>query len=131
MKGAGAFDDVRGVTVDSKGTVWVATKGGLGRVAKGKIQPLALETINGPTFDVATDEQGQVWLGAWNGLYRVNGDTVAREEGLDFPIGRVKPFGKRLIVSASRGLWRAILSLLFGVELFHDLVRNVVTILIV
>lgn len=99
------LNDVRAVTVDRRGTVWVATRGGVCQVSAGKLHPIDSQFINGPTYDVATDSQGIVWIGAWNGLYRLSDGIIQREPGLDFPVRVVKPLADRLVISTPQGLF--------------------------
>lgn len=99
------LNDSRAVAVDTRGTVWVATRGGVCRISSGKLHPLDPKFINGPAFDVAADENGGVWIGAWNGLYHLVDGIIRREPGMILPVRVVKSFGSRLMVSTPRGLF--------------------------
>ncbi|MCA9092728.1 MAG: hypothetical protein KDA68_04540, partial [Planctomycetaceae bacterium] len=99
------LNNTHAVAVDSRGTVWVSTKGGLCSISSGKLHPIDPQFINGPTFDVIADPQEGVWIGAWNGLYRLVDGLIKREPGIDLPVRVVKSFGSRLIVSTPGGLF--------------------------
>jgi hypothetical protein len=98
------LNDANAITVDGRGTVWVATSGGVCRVADEKLLLIDPKTINGPTFDVETDDNGIVWIGAWNGLYRLVDGTIQRVAGLDTAVGAVKHVKGRLFASTPDGV---------------------------
>lgn len=99
------LNNTRAVTVDARGTVWVATRGGVCQVASGKLHSIDTQLINGPVFDVTADQSGGIWIGAWNGLYRLVDGLIQREPGLEVPVRVVKLFGSRLIVSTPEGIF--------------------------
>lgn len=99
------LNDLRAVTLDASGTLWVATRGGLAQAAQGKLLPVETSLINGPLFDVSADAQGNLWIGAWNGLYRLANGRLQREQGLDLPVRVVKSLDNRLFISTPQGLF--------------------------
>lgn len=80
--GSPGENDVRSITVDPSGTVWVATAGGVRRLKEGQWQIPPGADGSGPAFSILADSQGQVWFGAWNGIYSV-GEEGIRKEGAD------------------------------------------------
>jgi len=98
------LNDTLSIAVDAGGTVWVATSGGVCRIADGKLLSIDTQVINGPAFDVETDEKGVVWIGEWNGLYRLVDGHIQREAGLHVPVGIVTPIVDRLFVSTPKRL---------------------------
>jgi len=97
-------NNVRAVTVDPQGRVWAATAAGIRFVNGDKLVPVADESIDGPTFDVAVDAAGTIWVAAWNGVYKIVDGNVERVNGLDGPVTVVCPQKGRVIVGGLRGV---------------------------
>lgn len=58
------------VAVDAQGTAWVGTLEGLGTLADGKWQAVAVPGLDGRVNAVAVASDGVVWVGASGGLWR-------------------------------------------------------------
>jgi ligand-binding sensor domain-containing protein len=87
----GDANDVQAVAVDGNGSVWAGTRTGVYVLAKGTKawKPVQDEAQAGPTFDLAVDEAGTVWVAAWNGLWRSSGEALQQVAGIEGPIGAV------------------------------------------
>ncbi|MGC8738431.1 MAG: hypothetical protein ACP5UA_07260 [Candidatus Hydrogenedens sp.] len=61
---------------------------------------------NGHIFDIETDSNGKIYLGAWNGLYVLENNKIERIEEIDnIPIAVIKiPEGK-IIIGSPEGIW--------------------------
>ncbi len=99
-------NDVRAIAVDAKGGVWVATKEGVRTLRDGKWDTLGGMGDIGSTFDVAVDPQGTIWVGAWNGLYRVAGDSFERVAEVESPIANLGVNHDGLIAAGVDAIWR-------------------------
>lgn len=96
-------NDVRGLTLDRGGTVWLATGAGIFRLDG----TAWVQAVQGPAFAAFTASDGTVWLGAWNGLYRVGAENrVAREEGITAPIAAIGEAGGSILATGPDGVWR-------------------------
>jgi hypothetical protein len=105
---AGSAAHVRAIDVDASGRVWVATEGGVRFLAGDAWQEPAGAKIDGPTFDLEIDAKGDVWIGAWNGLYVARaGDSPALEavSGPEGPISAVRAGSARVLVGGPQGIW--------------------------
>jgi hypothetical protein len=80
--------DVRGIALDSLENVWIVTAGGAFKKAKGakEWEVLLTEQDNGPSYAVGIDRKSVVWLGTWNGLFRVENQKAVKVDG---PVGPV------------------------------------------
>jgi hypothetical protein len=109
---AGA-SDVRAIAVDRAGSVWAATKAGVFRLDKGAERWSAMMAASdaGPAFDVMTDSGGEVWAGAWNGLYRSMRTGLERIGGVTHPIAvlcetAAATTEKGIVALGPDGFWR-------------------------
>lgn len=101
-------NDVRSVAVAGDGTVWVATAAGIFALSKGENawrQPQG-STEAAPAFAVFADETGQVWAGAWNGLYAASFDGMTKQQGIDGPVTALCKSAGGLIALGPDGIWR-------------------------
>lgn len=80
-----AENDVRALAVGPDGTVLAATRTGVRRVGKGKLTPPAGGDVQGPAYDVLRDGD-EMWVAAWNGVFRVRGERLDREPAPGVPI---------------------------------------------
>ncbi len=76
----GPQNDVRAVAVDASGRVWAATAAGLHRL-DGKTWVAQDGVTTGPLFELYAAPDGTLWVGAWDGVYRVSGNTASKEAG--------------------------------------------------
>ncbi|MCA9448940.1 MAG: regulator, partial [Candidatus Omnitrophica bacterium] len=85
---AGESLDVRSIAIDSKDRPFIATANGAYRLDdSGRWKSLLPEDLNGPTYAVTVDPDDTVWIGAWNGLFRIaKGREIEGVEGFDSPI---------------------------------------------
>ncbi|MCC6728596.1 MAG: regulator [Chthonomonadales bacterium] len=100
-------NDVRAVAVHPDGTVWAATRAGVFALTAGGAawQQRMDASDAGPAFAVAVDGRGEVWAGAWNGLYRGT-RSLRRVPGIDAPVALVVADGAAMIALGPDGRWR-------------------------
>ncbi|MBI4749013.1 MAG: protein kinase [Acidobacteria bacterium] len=71
-------DTVRSLAVDSAGTVWVSTNGGLARLKNGRMTPIT--TRNGladnAVFSMLEDRSGYLWMSSNRGISRVRKQDI-------------------------------------------------------
>lgn len=103
-------NDVRAVAFDKSGLLWAATADGVRCHRDGKwVTPTGGDL--GPTHALYCDGSGVIWIGAWNGLYRVTGDGVAATELTGTAIGaitsnRPEPASEVLFAGGGDGIWQ-------------------------
>lgn len=73
-----AENDVRALAWDSNGRLWAATAAGV-RYREGSTWKTPSGGDLGETHCLLRDTQGTLWVGAWDGLYRVEGSRVVAE----------------------------------------------------
>lgn len=98
-------NDVRAITVAPDGDVWTATRGGFFRWRKAQNR---WSDAGGyaPAFTAFTDSKGHVWLGAWNGLYRVTDGALRKVEDIAQPVSALCEVGQELIAFGPDSMWR-------------------------
>jgi hypothetical protein len=60
----------------------------------------------GPAFDITVADDGTVWIGAWNGVYRSTGNGIEKIAGIDQPIAALCLAGQEAIALGPDGMWR-------------------------
>ena len=105
LKTAGE-NDVRAIRLDAQKRVWVGTAEGVRYLEKGvwKTPKGGIEV--GPTYALYRDAQGQVWAGAWNGLYRLTAEMAQPTSITGTPIGAIGGVGESLFAAGPHGIWK-------------------------
>ncbi len=103
-------NDVRAVAVDRTGAAWAATEEGIFALSPGESEwkEMMKGKERGPGFAAICDTRGEVWIGAWNGLYRAtNGNGFEKIAGIEKPISAVGPIlGGGILAVGPDGAWR-------------------------
>jgi hypothetical protein len=87
-----AANDARSIGALADGSIWVASRAGVFFKSKADSpwQSLTADSPLASAFAVAPDkDRVSLWIGAWNGLYRVTGGRAQRVAGVDAPVGAV------------------------------------------
>ncbi len=106
VAGPAGAHSVRAIAIDGANRPWIATDGGIFCLDEGKWR-LAIDGYYlGPAFAATAGQDGTVWLGAWNGLYRTtpNG-MLERIPEITDPIGAVDVSGEIVVAMGPRGMW--------------------------
>ena len=61
---------------------------------------------NGPSFALAQDSAGTIWLGTWNGLYQYQNGTVIKAAGPTGPISAICAKGNIVYAIGPNGFWK-------------------------
>ncbi len=66
-------NQVRGITSDKLGNIWIATASGVFRKQPGtrNWEPIITGEDRGPAYSVIANDDGDVLLGTWDGIYRL------------------------------------------------------------
>ncbi|RJP31391.1 MAG: regulator [Candidatus Omnitrophota bacterium] len=97
-----AANDVRAIAVDQNGWIYAATKNGLFTMRNGEwIKDSGV--TNGPVFNLFVDQNGDVWIGAWDGLYRINKTGTSKIADVDLPITIIVSTADGMIVMGPDG----------------------------
>jgi len=105
----GAAASVRAIAVEKAGRVWIASEAGVRTLMDGAWQEPQGAQLDGPAFDVELDREGNIWVGAWDGLYVARQGKLSRvevEAGPTGPIGALRAGSEGLLVAGPRGFWR-------------------------
>ena len=104
----GACNDVRAIAADGAGGVWAATRAGVYRLDRRKKQWVKLigEADADPAYDIVVDSIGEVWVGAWNGMYRSTPDGLKKLKEIDHPITTLCANDNEIIGLGGGGIWR-------------------------
>lgn len=98
-------NDVRGIAVDAKGSVWVATGAGV-RVLESGVWSTPAGAGKGPSFDVVCWADGSTWAGAWDGLYAFKGTSGTKVDVIAEPISALCATADEIVAAGPEGLWR-------------------------
>jgi hypothetical protein len=85
---------VRAVAVSGDGTVWIASQAGVYRHANGAWQLMK----KGSTYALAAFG-GDMWAGAWDGLYRISGGQAEKVSGVAAPVVALWADAKGLVAA--------------------------------
>lgn len=106
LTGTAEENDVRAIAVDSEQRVWIASGAGV-RVRRNDAWTAPEgAALDGPAFDLATAEDGTIWVAAFDGLYRIDAGSLTRVEGIDEPLAAVAAQGKRVVAAGPGGVWQ-------------------------
>ena len=100
-------NDVRAILPDRDGNVWAATANGFFRKKKDsrEWEPVFDSERNGPSFALAQDSAGTIWLGSWNGLYQFRNGSIAKTDGPTGPVSAICTKGKTVYEMGPIGFW--------------------------
>jgi hypothetical protein len=99
--------DVRSIAIDHESNTWIATAAGIFRKTKESAEWINVITGDdkGPAFFVETDQNGTVWLGNWNGLFRFKNNQLEKVTGPEGPISAICAATEGLYVLGPNGFW--------------------------
>src|SRR5579862_8579148 len=106
-----AENDVRAITLDAAGRLWAATGDGVRCLDNGQWTTPKGGAGLGPTYAIYRDPQGNLWAGAWNGLYRVTVAGVTPTEVAGSPIEAINARrdasegDETLFAAGPHGIW--------------------------
>ena len=100
-------NDVRAVAVDSLQNIWAATKSGVfvKYINSEKWLPILDENNSGPSFCVEVDSDNNVWIGTWNGLYKMKDGQLKGIKEVKAPISKIKSTHKGVYAFGHYGTW--------------------------
>ena len=107
--GSPAANDVRTILVDDNRKVWAGTRAGLFVLDRRTARwSAALDPENqGTVFDLNADHQGNIWIAAWNGLYKKNaGNKIEKITGIPGPVSVVNETGTGILAMGPAGIWQ-------------------------
>ncbi len=104
IPGGAGPSDVRAVAVDRADQVWAATAAGLFRLKSGQWQKQAGVT-DGPLYELFVDPNGDLWVGAWDGVYRVTGESAVKESAVPATVTAIAQTSDGLLALGPEGSW--------------------------
>ncbi len=104
-----AENNVRSITVNKSGTVYIANAAGVYTKAANENNWTALpfnEADKGPAYSLITDEKtNSIWIGNWKGLYQFQNNTLRQINGADGPISVVCSSKEGIYALGPKGVW--------------------------
>ena len=103
-----AAQDVRALQVDPADQIWAATGDGVYLMPADRSgwKRIAERPISGPTYDLALDASGTLWVAAWNGLHQIREGTPGQIPGIDTPVRALAAVGDLVITGGPAGFHR-------------------------
>jgi hypothetical protein len=100
-------NDVRSIAVDKNGNVWAATKAGIYQLINGSKtwQQKMAEPNIGPAFYVTVDSKNNVWVGAWNGIYKSAQNNMEKIGGINQSVSVICESEKEILALGSEAQW--------------------------
>ncbi len=99
-------NDVRGVSVDASGRVWIATATGVRWLEDDRwVVPPGTDGL-GLAYRVLDDERGTVWVGTWQGLYAWRDGRREKVSAVTGPINCLARSAETLWCGGAAGIWR-------------------------
>jgi len=111
----GDENNIYRVAIDHNENVWACGKGGVFVLTKdnGRWIPMLDGNTQGPAFSLFADSQGSMWIGAWNGLYRlkIENETDIRKkmekvQNVSGPITAISEINGAIHAFGPQGQWR-------------------------
>src|SRR5436305_1336682 len=104
-------NDVRAISVDKTGRVWIATGAGVRFLNHGKWDAAPGDTELGPTNSVCADGRGGAWIATWNALYHSTASYLKSVAVAGTPLASVKTLKGAngdviLATGGPEGIWR-------------------------
>lgn len=93
------------ITYDATGKLWTAGPWGVQQLQEMAWQAPAGPALDGPAFSIQHTE-ADLWVGAWDGVYRVAEGKLVRAGLEGKPIGLVRAAGGPLYAGGPDGLWK-------------------------
>jgi hypothetical protein len=106
IQGTTSASDLRAIALDEKNRVYVGSPAGLFRVDRDHVTPVSQETLSGPVLCLHGHPITGIWIGAWNGVFRLRDDKAVRLGAIDGPITAIGPGGSGMVVANPTGLHR-------------------------
>ncbi len=106
-------NDVRAISVDMTGRVWIATGAGVRFLNHGKWDSAPGDTELGPTNSVCADGRGGAWIATWNALYHSTANYLKNVAEAGTPLASVRTLQGAngdviLATGGPEGIWRRI-----------------------
>lgn len=99
-------NDIRALAIDKAGGVWAATKAGVFLLRVGAWARQA-DVTDGPAYDIFVDDEGVVWVAAWDGVYRIGESGAEKAQGVDGPVSVIAAVPGGMAALGPDGAWRS------------------------
>jgi hypothetical protein len=106
LAGPPESQDLRCVALDERNRVFVGSDQGLFRVDRDHLTRIGEGLLDGPVYCLHGHPVTGIWVGGWNGVYRMKGSELRRLGDLEGPISAIGPGGTGMLVANSAGLHR-------------------------
>jgi hypothetical protein len=105
-----ADNEIRSIAVDRELNVWIATASGVFKkdAELGDWKEIISGKERGPAYSVIVNTDGDILIGAWNGLYRYRDNHLAREEGPVPPVSEICSDNEGDYALGPYGIWRSV-----------------------
>jgi len=104
IPGGAPQNDVRAVTVDASDRVWAATAAGLYTLDSTEWSKQVGMT-DGPLYDLFSDKAGNIWVGAWDGVYLVSQGQATKAPGFSGTITALAETDDGVVALGPEGSW--------------------------
>lgn len=101
-------NEVRSIAVDKQQNIWIATADGIFRKTAGFSvwEPIITGEERGPAYAVSVNDEGNVLMGTWNGLFTCRDGQLKKETGLQPPVSVICTKGVETFALGPNGIWQ-------------------------
>ena len=87
--------------------IWIATASGIWKKSKDNHTwiPVLNREDRAPSFSLACDNDGKVWMGTWNAVWRTDGRSLNRINGTEGPISVLVNSPSGMYAIGPMGMW--------------------------
>ncbi|NIJ51276.1 ligand-binding sensor domain-containing protein [Dyadobacter arcticus] len=100
-------NEVRHITADHNSDIWIATAAGIFNKKKDSRDwvKVIIGEDDGPAYTVTEDQNTAMWLGTWNGLFKIQDGKPVKMSGPEGPISAICATKNAIYALGPKGFW--------------------------
>ncbi len=94
---------IRKILADRDQNIWIATATGVWK--KDRDKKVWTQQYREPSFALASDDKGNIWMGTWNAVWLADGQSLKKINGTDGPISILCHSPSGMYAIGPKGMW--------------------------